>query len=100
MIARSARVIICFLTRRLCRERERMKQEVFEVKVVLDDDVEDLLKNLGLLDEMRAGSLTCALCSNPITLENFGGVFKKNGEIKVFCSDPICFSRAIEEAHK
>ena len=77
-----------------------MEQEVFEVKAVLDDDIEELLKNLGLLEELKAGGLTCALCSNPISLENFGGVFKKNGEIRVFCSEPICFSRAIEEAHK
>lgn len=77
-----------------------MEQEVYEVKAVLDDNVEELLKNLGLLDELKAGRLTCALCGNPISLENFGGVFKKNGKVKVFCSEPTCFNRAIEEAHR
>ncbi|MGC8894466.1 MAG: hypothetical protein ACP5QG_06425 [candidate division WOR-3 bacterium] len=81
--------------------REKVwKQEVFEVKVVLDDDVEELLKNMGLLDGLKAGRLTCALCGNLVSLDNFGGVFRKNGVIKVFCSEPLCFNRAIEEAHK
>lgn len=79
-----------------------MKRKVSEItlKAVLDQDVEELLKNLGLLDEMRSGSLTCALCGNPISLEIFSGVFKKNGEIRVFCGELLCFNGAIEEAHR
>ena len=61
-----------------------------EVKAVYDDDLEQVLANLGILDELVAGELSCAVCGCQVDLDNLGAIFPNNDKIGVSCDNTRC----------
>ena len=43
-----------------------------ELKAVYDQDLEQVLSNLGILDKLMAGELICAVCGCKVDLDNLG----------------------------
>lgn len=60
------------------------------LRAVHDDDLENVLKALGLFEDVRAGRARCAVCHGYVTLENLHAVFPDSGDVKVTCDSPAC----------
>ncbi len=66
------------------------------VKAIHDSDLEKVLKKLGLYERLIRGELKCAICGRPLTLENLGGLYRENGEVKLVCNRIECLVEAAE----
>lgn len=71
--------------------RKWIRQE--KVHAIHARDIEGALKELGLLDQLAAGELTCALCGQPISINDIQCLFMQDDRIKVCCKGPDCFQR-------
>ena len=60
------------------------------LKAVHDDDLEELLKSLGLYSDFMHGKLKCAFCKQVITWDNLHSLFPDSGQIKCTCANPSC----------
>jgi len=70
-----------------------MRKKV-EVKAIYDQDLERVLANLGILDKLIAGELTCAVCGCQVDLDNLGTIFVDGDNVGVSCDNDRCI-RAI-----
>ena len=61
-----------------------------EVKAVYDQDLQQVLANLGILDELTAGELSCAVCGCPVDLDNLGTIFPDGDSVGVSCDNDRC----------
>ena len=61
-----------------------------ELKVVLDEELELLLKSLGLLSRVESGEILCARCGTPISLTNLGAIYAQQDGYLVLCSNRTC----------
>ncbi len=68
-----------------------MKKKSLELKAVLDSDLDKMLDELGLLQSMEAGEISCANCGRQITRDNFYCLYVEGGEIKLCCSEMACY---------
>ena len=66
---------------------------------VHDDDLEGLLRSVGLLGRLLSGRLRCAFCSSVISMENLHSIFPHGGVIKVSCSDAQCVKELMLNRH-
>ena len=73
------------------------KQENMILKAVYEKDVQKLLENLGMLNEVNNGQLHCFICNETITFENFGGIIRKNRELKIFCDKIECYLKMLKK---
>ena len=71
-----------------------MRRTFNVIKAVHDVDLEKVLRRLGLYKRLARGELSCAICGRPISLENLGGLYKENGEIKLVCNRIDCLAEA------
>lgn len=75
----------------------RKQSDDFSLSAIHENELESLLRNLGLLDELNAGNFSCRFCGKKIKLENLQCIYPLNNEI-VFCCDKItCFQLALQE---
>ena len=65
------------------------------IHAVHDMDLEELLKNLELLEPLEKGELRCSICGKPISRENIGCFYAEENEVKVCCADIECFEKAM-----
>jgi hypothetical protein len=56
-----------------------------EIKAILVNDFEDLLRNNDLFEKYTAGELKCSVCGKSITSDNIAMVYFSNGY--QFCCD-------------
>lgn len=61
-----------------------------EVKAVYDQDLQQVLANLGILDKLIAGELSCAVCGCQVDLDNLGTIFPHGGEVGMSCDNNRC----------
>ena len=71
-----------------------MSRAVNVIKAVHDVDLERVLRKLGLYEKLARGELRCAVCGRPLSLENLGGIYKENGEVKLVCNRIECLAEA------
>ncbi len=64
------------------------------IKAVHDEDLERVLRKLGLYEKLVRGELRCAICGRPLSPKNLGGLYKENGEIKLVCNRIGCLTEA------
>jgi hypothetical protein len=60
------------------------------LKAVHDDDLEAVLRGLGIYGDFVRGKLRCAFCGDVITMENLHSLFPDSGAVKCTCSRPAC----------
>jgi len=70
------------------------------VKAIHDSDLERVLERLGLYERLIRGELRCAICGRPLTLENLGGLYRENGEVKLVCNRIECLVEAAERVRR
>ena len=61
-----------------------------EVKAIYDQDLERMLGNLGILDKLIEGELSCAVCGCQVDMDNLGAIFPEGDEIGVSCDNDRC----------
>ena len=61
-----------------------------KLRAVHDDDLENMLGNMGVHNEVVAGSLKCWHCQSCLTLENLAGWRKTPQGPEFFCDNPEC----------
>jgi hypothetical protein len=59
-----------------------------EIKAVHNNDLIELLKNLGLYTKLEQGLLKCKFTETVITLDNIHSIFPEAGSIKLVCNKP------------
>jgi len=64
------------------------------VTAVSIDDVENILRKLGVYDMVENGEATCYICGRKITTENIGGILMVCDRIVLICDKPSCIGRA------
>lgn len=66
-----------------------MRKKV-EIKAVYDEDLGRILENLGILDQLIAGELKCAVCGCQVDLDNLGTIFPYDDKVGVSCDNDRC----------
>ena len=66
-------------------------EEIF--RAVYCEEVADLFKMLGLLDELIQGTLVCSVCGSVITTTNFRAATRKSGDILLSCDRKGCYNQ-------
>lgn len=66
------------------------------IKAVHDAHLNSFLQKLGLLEDMKNGRLRCSFCDCVLTFDNFGGVYKENGQLKSFCQQTECYLEVLK----
>lgn len=61
-----------------------------EVKAVWESELKQLLSNLGILEPLLLGELTCALCGRTVNLDNLGLIIPRKDEVLVACDYVPC----------
>lgn len=61
-----------------------------EVKAIYDQDLQQVLANLGILDKLIAGELNCEVCGCQVDLDNLGTIFPDGDEVGVSCDNNRC----------
>ncbi len=64
-----------------------------KVKAVHDSDLLEVLKSLGVLEDIENNKATCAFCKDSVNLENLEAIFQKEGGVNLICSKPECISK-------
>ena len=66
------------------------------LRAVDDSDLERLLRNLGVLDAVRAGKASCKYCSDNVTFANLAALFPEGGTVKLVCNRSECIAALAE----
>lgn len=67
------------------------------VHAIHERDLESILTDLGLLDEILAGSLYCSLCDSPLTLDTIQCLYMDEDNIRLCCTRVDCYERLLLE---
>ena len=59
-----------------------------------DRNLAEILKKLGIYGDVAAGRLRCHVCGKPVTMQNIGGIFKHEGQVRLVCNDISCLYSA------
>ena len=73
-----------------------MIQAKVTLQAVHDNDLVKILKRLNMYECVVEGKCRCFACNREITLDNLGGLFKKNGKIHLVCNNIRCLLIAAE----
>jgi hypothetical protein len=69
-----------------------------EITAVHERNLEEVLKDLGLLDSVKDGNVACKFCGKKITLDNLNCIYPRDDNIIFCCDDLNCFQKALEDA--
>ncbi len=60
------------------------------MQAVHDSDLVELLKSLGVYDDVINGKYKCLFCNSKITLENIDSIMPCDGEVQFTCDNKDC----------
>ena len=76
-----------------------MRKQI-EVKAVWNTELEQLLSNLGILEDLLLGKLTCGNCGRTIDLDNIGAIIPQHDKVVLACDDSPCIHvLSVQEVH-
>lgn len=64
-----------------------------EIKAVHDQDLERLLRDLGIFNDIKDGKKKCKICDCIINLTNLQALYPESGDIKTTCDKPECLKK-------
>lgn len=67
------------------------------LQAVHDDDLEAVLRKLGVFSDFIGGRLRCAFCNDPIDWENLQSLFPDSGTVKCACNRPECIQLLVDK---
>lgn len=68
-----------------------------KVHAIHERDLESILTDLGLLNEILAGSLCCSICGSPLTLDTIQCLYMEENKVKLCCTRTDCYERLLLE---
>lgn len=68
-----------------------------EVPAIHDKDLQQVLKDLGLLEELQEGKLCCINCSKHITWDNLFALKVIENKLVLFCDESGCVDNSTEK---
>ena len=74
--------------------------EKTKLEAIHDNELLELLDNLGLKNKFLGGQINCAFCKDIITWENLHSIFPDSGAIKFCCVKPECVNSLIARTVK
>ena len=69
----------------MARETEKVT-----IRTVYHRDVSAFFEALGLSDDLFQEEIRCAVCTQPVTLDNFKAVTNKSGKLLFCCNQGGC----------
>jgi hypothetical protein len=60
------------------------------IRTIYHEDVSAFFEVLGLLEKIARAEIRCAVCGQPISLENFKAVTNKSGKLLFCCNQEAC----------
>jgi hypothetical protein len=78
---------------------EKLKaKRIGEITLYAVDDrnLVDVLKKLGIYQGVVAGRFRCYICGKTVTMQNIGGIFKHEGQIRLVCNVIKCLYEAAQ----
>jgi len=66
------------------------------LRAVHDTDLKRVLRRLDILEAVEGGKLRCSVCNRPVNMDNLGGLYMDNGEVKVVCNNISCLYKVAE----
>lgn len=73
------------------------------ITAIHSDRLPQVLKRLGLYDDVIRGHASCYICGRQLNLNNIGGIMGVNGKPVLICDSYSCIAKASEissEKHK
>lgn len=61
-----------------------------KIKVVHDNDLENLLSKFALLEAIKTGKRKCKFCGSVITIDNILAVVPESGSVQIVCDSVNC----------
>lgn len=68
-----------------------------EMKAILDQDFERLLRKLNVYDSVVAGTVQCSFCHDVVNMSNISMVFPQNGEVCFCCDKKSCADELLKQ---
>lgn len=65
-----------------------------KIKAIHDTDLVQVLKDLGVYNDILSNKKKCTFCRCVIDLNNLQGLFPASGDIKFICSEKECLRKA------
>lgn len=61
-----------------------------KIPAIHNHDLQTVLHDLGILDKLAAGEISCSICGTPLTLDNLECVYMQGTELKLSCQQAEC----------
>jgi hypothetical protein len=74
---------------------KKTEQHTEKLNAVYDDDLLDVLRELGVEKDFLNHRLKCAFCEDTITWDNLYSLFPDSGAIKFSCDKPECVRQLV-----
>jgi len=73
-----------------------MAKQIREITIYAVDDrnLADVLRKVGIYQDVVAGRTRCHFCGGTVTMQNLGGLFKHEGQIRLVCNNIRCLYEA------
>ncbi len=69
--------------------------ELETLNAVHDDDLKDVLEELGIYRSFVRHELKCHFCGDTVSWDNLYSIFPLSGSVKVSCSKPECVEKLV-----
>jgi len=73
-----------------------INRENKKINFVYDDDLEGLLKKIGVFDDFVSDNKKCKFCKSVVNRKNLHSIFKESGDIKFICDKPECVKKLMD----
>ncbi|PYL66991.1 MAG: hypothetical protein DMF28_10185 [Verrucomicrobia bacterium] len=67
------------------------------IKAVDDENLFELLRSLGLLEQLEKSRITCAVCGDVITAESLQAIIPRGDAVDVICWKPECIHTTVRQ---
>ena len=68
-----------------------------KMRAIHSKDMEQYLKSLGVLDNVKAGKYKCEFCNNQITISGISCIYPENKQVKFCCNNAQCYEAIIKK---
>lgn len=70
-----------------------MDKNESEIKAVHEQDLEETLKKIGALENIKASRVKCKFCDTHITLANLHSILPHSQGFSFICDNPECVTK-------
>jgi hypothetical protein len=68
-------------------------KNTIDIPSILDDDIHQIFKQNGILQDFNDNKLKCSICLSQVDWNNLGGIYSDNENIKIVCNEDDCLDK-------